>query len=183
LNQNILKIEIEKVIVEHSIMIDQYTVNNDASINVVGSVKFPVNCNYLTKLPLKFNEVTGHFDCSKLNLTTLEGSPVKVGGDFDCSFNPNLRSLHFVPKVVRGYFMFDSGIADVSMVNSNFDDVFLFQLIDVESRRLHVELWKNFEHLSAIFRFQNYYEVWNDDTSLNLENFKILMEDINDGLE
>ena len=35
----------------------------------------------LTKLPIKFSEVGGYFDCSWNELKTLEGAPEIVGGD------------------------------------------------------------------------------------------------------
>jgi hypothetical protein len=41
-------------------------------------------------------EVTGNFWCSGNELTTLEGAPTKVGGWFDCTFN-NLTSLRGAP--------------------------------------------------------------------------------------
>ena len=82
--------------------IKNYTINGDGSIDVDGSVYL---CNYegLTKLPLKFNNVSGHFNCDHNNLTTLGGSPKSVGGDFYCNFN-NLTSLEGSPKSVGGNF-------------------------------------------------------------------------------
>ena len=41
----------------------------------------------ITKLPIKFNKVTGDFNCYSNVLTTLEGGPKYVGGNFDCSKN------------------------------------------------------------------------------------------------
>ena len=102
----------------------KYTINDDMSIDVKGSVK-------LTKIPgnkitdgIKFNIVSGDFKCNDINLTTLDGSPKKVGGDFHsysndltsleggpeevgkdfyCSYN-DLKSLAGAPKEVGGYF-------------------------------------------------------------------------------
>ena len=42
----------------------------------------------LTKLPVKFKYVKDDFNCSDNQLTSLEGVPQKVGGDFYCSGNP-----------------------------------------------------------------------------------------------
>jgi len=44
----------------------------------------------LTKLPVRFKEVGGSFNCFNNNLTTLEGAPEKVGGYFDCSHNKDI---------------------------------------------------------------------------------------------
>jgi len=58
----------------------------------------------LTKLPnLHDVHVTGWFDCSHNDLTSLEGSPRSVGLNFDCGYN-KLISLKGAPKSVDGYF-------------------------------------------------------------------------------
>jgi len=59
--------------------------------------------NYLTSLEGAPQEVGGDFDCSYNKLTSLEGTPQEVGGDFDCSFN-DLTSLEGAPQVVTGHF-------------------------------------------------------------------------------
>jgi len=81
--------------------IKNYTINNDGTIDVDGDV-------YLwrkgfTKLPLKFNHVSGDFSCHYNKLTTLEGGPQSVGGDFVCSYN-KLTILEGGPKSVGGNF-------------------------------------------------------------------------------
>ena len=58
----------------------------------------------LTKLPLKFGEVSGSFNCASNSLTSLEGAPTRVGGYFNCSLN-QLTSLEGAPEVVEiGFF-------------------------------------------------------------------------------
>ena len=57
----------------------------------------------LTKLPLKFGEVSGYFYCSINKLTSLEGAPTRVGGDFYCYAN-RLTSLEGAPSRVVGNF-------------------------------------------------------------------------------
>jgi hypothetical protein len=103
--------------------IQNYTINDDGSINVDGNVD--LSYRELTKLPLKFrhvgsdfycniNQLTslegapqtvggGYFDCSDNQLTNLEGAPKTVGGDFNCS-NNQLTSLEGCPKTVGGVF-------------------------------------------------------------------------------
>ena len=81
--------------------IEDYTVNEDGSIDVEGSV-YLSNRN-LTKLPLKFNHVSGGFYCTHNELTTLEGSPKSVGGGFFCSDN-KLTTLEGSPQLVSGNF-------------------------------------------------------------------------------
>jgi len=102
--------------------IENYTFNDDGSIDVDGDVSFYEIV--LTKIPIKFRNVSGdfycyynsltslegcpetvggNFDCRSNKLTSLEGSPKTVGGDFDCRFN-KLTSLEGGPKTVGGYF-------------------------------------------------------------------------------
>ena len=81
--------------------IKNYTINPDGSIDVDGNVD--LFNKYLTKLPIKFNKVTGWFDCSKNKLTSLEGCPNYVGTEFYCSYN-ELTSLEGCPKEVGGSF-------------------------------------------------------------------------------
>jgi len=57
----------------------------DGTINVYGNVLIR---NYpYPKLPVKFNKVSGYFDCSKNKLKTLEGCPDIVGTSFSCHSN------------------------------------------------------------------------------------------------
>jgi len=90
---------IHKICKEYGIK--NYTVNTDGSIDVDGDVSlFGIG---LTKLPLKFNHVSGYFNCIFNNLTTLEGGPQSVGGHFYCR-NNNLTTLEGCPKSVGGDF-------------------------------------------------------------------------------
>ena len=101
--------------------ITNYTINRDGTIDVDGNVD--LDDKSLTKLPLNFNKVSGHFYCEDNNLTSLEGAPQNVvnfscsgnkitslegapqsvGGDFYCEDN-NLTSLEGAPKSVGGGF-------------------------------------------------------------------------------
>ena len=82
--------------------IENYTVNDDGSIDVDGDVF--LYKKGLTELPLSFNKVPGNFDCGENNLTTLKGCPRWIGGSFYCSEN-SLTSLEFSPDYVGiGFF-------------------------------------------------------------------------------
>jgi hypothetical protein len=80
--------------------IEDYEVVNGL-VNVNGDVN--LYNNRLTKLPLKFGEVTGDFRCNGNELTSLEGCPSSVGGNFYCGYN-KLTSLEGCPSSVGGYF-------------------------------------------------------------------------------
>ena len=81
--------------------IKNYTINEDKSIDVDDNV-YLVDYG-LTKLPLKFRNVSGVFDCYDNKLTTLEGAPKTVDGYFSCGLN-NLETLEGAPKTVDNYF-------------------------------------------------------------------------------
>jgi hypothetical protein len=81
--------------------ITNYTINPDGSIDVNGSVD--LSGFGLTQLPLRFNRVTGYFNCNYNKLTTLEGCPKWISGWFGCRGN-NLTSLEFSPDYVGNYF-------------------------------------------------------------------------------
>ena len=74
-----------------------YIINDDFTIDVNGYV-YLSNKN-LTKLPdyIKFNKVAGSFACDSNQLTSLEGCPTLVGGNFYCYNN----RVNFSEKDVR----------------------------------------------------------------------------------
>ena len=75
--------------------IKNYTVNDDGSVDVDGNVNLR-NLG-LTKLPIKFRNVSGDFYCSNNQLISLEGCPQSVGGYFFCD-NNQLTSLEGSPQ-------------------------------------------------------------------------------------
>jgi hypothetical protein len=81
--------------------ITNYTINDDGSIDVDGSVS--LYDFRLTKLPLKFRNVSGNFYCHNNQLTSLECAPTSVGGDFYC-YNNLLTNLEGAPTSVGGNF-------------------------------------------------------------------------------
>jgi len=81
--------------------INNYTFNDDLSIDVDGDVN--LDSRELTKIPIKFRNVSGDFSCYSNKLTSLEGCPITVGGVFYCSLN-SLTSLEGSPKTVGGDF-------------------------------------------------------------------------------
>jgi hypothetical protein len=78
--------------------IKNYTINSDNSVNVNDNV-YLYN-KRLESIPLNFNTVNGHFDCSWNHLTSLKGCPVRVGGGFYCYYN-KLTSLKYSPQYVE----------------------------------------------------------------------------------
>jgi len=103
------KNSIESICKEYGIK--NYTINSDGSIDVDGGVYINSlirhhhrsRYNTITKLPLRFRNVTGDFNCCFNKLTTLEGCPQSVGGDFHCGGN-QLNTLEGSPESVGGNF-------------------------------------------------------------------------------
>jgi hypothetical protein len=91
-------------------LISNYTINPDGSIDVDGDVS--IANGRLTKLPLKFNKVSGDFYCSYNELTSLEGCPKYVGGSFFCSGN-RITTLEGGPDIVNSNYF------------SNFNDLLI----------------------------------------------------------
>ena len=80
--------------------------HKNLSVNILfNKVSGDFNCSFseLTSLKGFPKEVGGDFSCEKNELTTLEGAPEKVGGNFDCSSN-ELTSLEGAPEKVGGDF-------------------------------------------------------------------------------
>jgi hypothetical protein len=63
-----------------------YTINTDGSIDVNTDVL--LYRRNLTKLPLKFNRVSGSFHCQDNLLTNLDGYPKEIGGFSFYDHNP-----------------------------------------------------------------------------------------------
>jgi hypothetical protein len=100
INESKMKVEIEKI--EHLCNyynIKDFHINEDGTVDVYGDVLLNNLPGGLDKLPVKFGEVTGDFNCGHNQLTTLEGSPHTVGGMFSCYKN-QITSMEGGPSSV-----------------------------------------------------------------------------------
>jgi hypothetical protein len=129
--------------------IANYTINPEGSISADGDVY--LNGEGLTKLPVKFKEVSGNFWCNNNDLTSLEGCPERVGGSFVC-WNNRLTSLEGCPKYVNGDFACNSnniytfeGVPDYTHIGGYF----------YCSGNLVNNIWR-------LFRDHNKFEFFND---------------------
>ena len=100
------KEEIDQLLKTHFRIYGEIEYHNDGSISVAGDVI--LTDKSITHLPVKFRKVSGYFDCSYTNLTSLEGSPQEVGGYFSCSGSTKIITLKGGPKKVGGYFYCDN---------------------------------------------------------------------------
>jgi len=81
--------------------IENYTINDDLSIDVDDFVD--LSQTGLEYIPLRFNYVSGGFDCNGNRLVSLEGCPQTVDGYFGC-YNNKLKSLKGCPQTVGADF-------------------------------------------------------------------------------
>jgi len=98
--------------------VEPWMLDLDPSRVKVKKIDGDLNCRHLglTSLPTWFQsieEVTGWFDCSDNQLTSLEGSPQTVGGSFWCD-NNRLTSLEGGPQIVGGWFYYYSNAKQFS---------------------------------------------------------------------
>ena len=149
--------------------ITNYTINSDGSIDVDGNVN--LKDRKLTKLPLKFRNVSGYFYCNNNNLTSLEGSPTHVGSTFMCSYN-NLTDLEGGPTHVGGNFYCGSNkLTSLEYGPSHVSGSFYCQynnITSLEGFQTHVsgdfycdnnpvyEIWKLFKDKSKVELFNDY---------------------------
>ena len=99
------KIEIIKLCKEYNIT--KYTINDDYSIDVDGHVD--LSSKELTKIPIKFNNVTGFFSCVGNMLVNLENAPRRVERNFMCQhqYHGSFISLKGAPEYVGFRFDFN----------------------------------------------------------------------------
>jgi len=87
------------------VVVGTYVIDKDGTVDVDGDVilsKKGANWTMET-LPYKFGKVTGYFDCSDSQLTSLKNSPDEVGKDYSCMFL-DLKDLKGSPRIVGGNF-------------------------------------------------------------------------------
>lgn len=146
------KEEIHKVCERYKIK--NYTINNDLTIDVDGTVNLLAMS--LWEIPLNFNYVSGNFYCRYNKLISLEGSPEKVGGDFMCGRN-EILSLEHSPKEIGGEFScFENDIKDLkgfvpSGIKIDLEDNPIYTIIYVFIQKDNwIELVEEFKKYSII---------------------------------
>jgi hypothetical protein len=77
-----------------------YEIDINGNVNV-GDYGVSMSEFLLKEIPIQFGIITGGFYCYNSYLTSLKGSPKKVGGDFSC-YDNNLTSLDGGPLEVGG---------------------------------------------------------------------------------
>jgi hypothetical protein len=105
---NIDQDSIDQLLSQYFMIKGTYFINDDGYVTVMGDCSAYNNVvtnkwlGRIKKFPIKFLEISGNFVCRAAGLTTLIGSPIKIGGNFDCSGN-NLLSLELSTTEVRDF--------------------------------------------------------------------------------
>jgi hypothetical protein len=149
--------------------IENYTINDDLSIDVNGDVE--LDSKNLKYLPLKFNYVSGDFYCLDNNLESLEGSPQTVGGGFLCAYN-KLKTLEDSPQTVDGnFYCGDNELTDLE----HFPEV--NGIIDIEENKVNLLVYTFIKNADSfmIEDFNDYEIVRNRDTVM-LDRLKTFIE-------
>ncbi|NRT15283.1 translation elongation factor EF-4 [Flavobacterium sp. 28A] len=173
--------KIDKIIRDYWIIIDDYTITQDCSIDVKGNVIFPPHLHYIKEIPLVFNEVNGNFNCRGQSLITLRNSPRIVRGDFDCSLN-QLIDLQYCPDIVNGIFSFDDNLQSLNNGYKSVDFNSVYVSTTFLGDKLPTIVTENKELLNTVLKYHNYYDVYDSCGVFNDENYKGLIDDIKNGL-
>ena len=170
--------------------ITNYTINSDGSIDVDGNVD--LSCVGFERLPLKFNIVTGNFFCSNNYLTSLEGAPKKIGRGFYCS-NNFLTSLEGGPQEVGDDFVINrnklTNLKGCPSVCTNLycENNMLTSLEGGPKKvggyrfggnLLPKLIYDNFVYMKEILKWQDEYNIWRNDGTLDEFRFGEMMIDI-----
>ena len=95
---------IKKWLDDHGVDKETYTINNDGSISSApGRFLYLQKRNIVGKLPFRIREVSDGLSLSEnYQLTSLEGVPSHIKGDFDMAFCKKLTSFEHGPEKVDG---------------------------------------------------------------------------------
>jgi hypothetical protein len=113
------------------------------------------------------------YDCSDCELTTLEGSPKKVNGDFNCQ-NNQLTTLEGSPEEVNGTFNCqNNSLRTLKGVTKEIGDDYYIgdnQLLPAEIRKKS----SNLPLIKSIINLQDKYGIWSNDDKLYKFRFDAL---------
>jgi hypothetical protein len=192
------KERIDKICFDYEI--NNYTINQDGSIDVKGSVY--LLAKQITQIPLRFNKVSGYFNCSTNKLSSLKGCPNEVGGSFTCSYNRELTTLEYCPEIVGGELACDNcSITSLEGCTKEVGRSFLCynnMLTSLEYApttigsglqwfgnkfSLHVlDILKPLplDEQITFLKYQAYYDIWTP--NFNKTNAMVFIDEIRDGL-
>ena len=143
--------------------IKNYTINSDLTVDVNDGVD--ISDRDLTFIPVKFNVVRGTFNCSYNKLTTLIGSPYKIGNKFICNANP-FKSLIGSPKEIdNGFYCYSNcltsleGLSIINIMNNSIYKIW-FLVLDIKIKEDYFN--KNLDQNPELIKF-----IKKDDSLIN----------------
>ena len=183
--------EIRDICKEYNI--ENYTINSDGSIDVDGDVD--LTYYNLTKLPLKFNRVSGNFWCNDNQLTSLEGCPKEVSKTLYC-YNNRLTSLVGCPEIIGdgfycsfNYLTTLEGISKIIDGDLDLDDnsievidrsVIVTGDINIRSTHMSHKIKRLTQHeLRILFEHGVDYNIFDKDGSVNDSRLERMFKDFN----
>lgn len=111
--KNISRLQVQYIIKKFRIRITgTFEVRSSGLVDIKGSLK--LTGNKIFRLPLKFGNVTGDFNCKGNGLKTLKGSPRFVGGSFNCSDNQLTTLVEGPDYVGVNYFCQDNKLTSLN---------------------------------------------------------------------
>lgn len=138
------------------------------------------NCNVNELQTLEGGpETANSYECEDNDLTTLVGGPHTILDVFDCD-NNSLTSLVGAPHTIGGVFHCSEN--KLTTTFSGDVDIEIDGDLYHYSNNLPQLLESNSEHIKLILKYQRHFSIWNEDLSLNVENFQELIDEIRDGL-
>jgi hypothetical protein len=102
--------------------------------------------------------------CQYNQLTSLEGCPTEIGGNFYCH-NNNLTSLKGASEYIEGKVNF--------MPNNNLPE-FIEEILEINDDDKDIQKY--------ILKWQKEYSIWRRDGSFNQDRFILMMQDAGDEL-
>ena len=99
---------VKELIKSHYKNTGKLTISDDLVVDCTGGVYVKnKSITSLTNGLFRWGKVDGNFTCSFTQITSLEGAPEVVGGNFDCSGCAKLKTLEGSPEYVDGTFSCD----------------------------------------------------------------------------
>lgn len=163
----------------------EYSITSDGLVDVPGNVN--ISGKGLTEIPIKFGRVNGSFYCQNNNLTTLIGSPTYIGADLICYKN-RLTNLVGAPNTIVGYTDVSNNRGLITTYSGDTDIDLgtgseIHYPVYIEWHLLPSQIQAHQEHIRLILKYQRHFFIWEDDFTLNIDNFNDLISEIKEGLE
>jgi hypothetical protein len=107
------------------------------------------------KLVKQYPDVTGYFDCSSTNITSLKGAPKEVYGTFDCAYT-KITSLIGAPNLVAGgFYCYHTNITSLKGIGKDY--------LQEVGGVIHLNLCHNLtSHMLGIMRIKKLKKIYFD---------------------